>query len=417
MNSETNSSNTAPAVVGATPGTVTRPSQGVRPHGGHLVDRLMKGEEGAEVLARAAGLPQVRLDARTAADAELIATGALSPLDGFVRKAEYLSVIREMRLPGGLVFAIPITLSVPRAAAAELKEGRDAALVGEGGQLVGTIAVDELFELDRDLEAREVYRTNDAKHPGVKYLMGHDGEIGVGGRITLARRTIERRFPEHHRDPAEVRARIAERGWRRTVAFQTRNPIHRAHEYLLRSALETVDGLVIHPLVGETKGDDVPAAVRVKAYEALLKYFPASRAFLSVFPFAMRYAGPREAVLHAIARQNYGFSHFIIGRDHAGVGNYYGTYDAHRIFDGVRADDLAIVPLFFEHSFYCKECAGVASLKTCPHPESARLVLSGTRVRELLANGEALPPEFTRPEVAAILSEAYRAQAQADTSS
>jgi sulfate adenylyltransferase len=316
-----------------------------------------------------------------------------------------------MRLPGGLVFSIPITLSVRRDEAARLKEGHPAALVGPDGDVVGAIAVDELFELDRELEAKEVYRTNDAKHPGVAYLREHDGEVGIGGRITLARRTVERRFPEHHRDPAELRALIAERGWRRTVAFQTRNPIHRAHEYLLRSALETVDGLVIHPLVGETKGDDVPAAVRVRAYEALLEYFPKQRAVLSVFPFAMRYAGPREAVLHAIARQNYGFSHIIIGRDHAGVGSYYGTYDAHRIFDGIEDGELAITPLFFEHSFYCKACAGVASIKTCPHPEAQRLVLSGTRVRELLVKGEPLPPEFTRPEIAQILAEAYRAQA------
>jgi sulfate adenylyltransferase len=375
------------------------------------VNRLTSSHEAADLLARAADLPKIQLDLRTAADAELIATGALSPLEGFVRKEEYLSVIRDMRLPGGLVFSIPITLSARREDAAKLREGHNAALVAPDGQIVGTIAVDEVFELDRALEAKEVYRTNDAKHPGVAYLLEHEDELGIGGRITLARRTIERRFPEHHRDPSELRALIAERGWKRTVAFQTRNPIHRAHEYLLRSALETVDGLVIHPLVGETKGDDVPAAVRVKAYEALLKYFPKERAVLSVFPFAMRYAGPREAVIHAIARQNYGFSHFIIGRDHAGVGNYYGTYDAHRIFDGIHDGELAITPLFFEHSFYCNSCAGVASLKTCPHPATDRLVLSGTRVRELLVKGEPLPPEFTRPEVAAILADAYRAQA------
>jgi sulfate adenylyltransferase len=389
---------------------VPRPTPGVRPHGGQLVNRLVTSHEAADLLARAADLPKIRLDARTAADAELIATGALSPLEGFARKQEYLSVIRDMRLPGGLVFSIPITLTARREDLAGVREGHNAALVADG-QTVGTIAVDEIFDLDRTLEAKEVYRTNEAKHPGVAYLLEHADEVGIGGRITLARRTIERKFPEHHRDPAELRAAIAERGWKRTVAFQTRNPIHRAHEYLLRSALETVDGLVIHPLVGETKGDDVPAVVRVRAYEALLKYFPKERAFLSVFPFAMRYAGPREAVIHAIARQNYGFSHFIIGRDHAGVGNYYGTYDAHRIFDNVQPGELDITTLFFEHSFYCKACMGVASLKTCPHPPEERLVLSGTKVREMLVKGEPLPPEFTRPEVAAILAEAYRAQA------
>ena len=286
---------------------VSRPVSPVRPHGGRLVNRLVDGHEAADLLARASDLPRVTLDARAAADAELIATGALSPLEGFVRKEEYLSVIRELRLPSGALFSIPITLTVPRADAEKISEGKVAALVCPQGDVVGTIAVDEVFELDRELEAKEVYKTTERKHPGVAYLFARGEELGVGGRITLARRTIERKFPQHHRDPGEVRALIAERGWRRTVAFQTRNPIHRAHEYLLRSALETVDGLVVHPLVGETKGDDVPAAVRVRCYEALLKYFPAARAVLSVFPFAMRYAGPREALSHAIARQNYGF--------------------------------------------------------------------------------------------------------------
>jgi sulfate adenylyltransferase len=276
---------------------------------------------------------------------------------------------------------------------------------------VGTLAVDELYEVDRPLEAREVYRTEDPNHPGVAYLLANDG-IAVGGRVTLAKRTIERRFPQHHRDPVEVRALIAERGWRRTVAFQTRNPIHRAHEYLLRTALEIVDGLAVHPLVGETKGDDVPADVRVRCYETLLaRYFPKERTLLTVFPFAMRYAGPREALIHAVVRQNYGFSHFIVGRDHAGVGNYYGTYDAQKIFETLRPDDLSIVPLFFEHSFYCKACGSVASIKTCPHDAGERLALSGTRVRELLTKGEGLPAEFTRPEVAEILTVAYRARA------
>jgi sulfate adenylyltransferase len=292
------------------------------------------------------------------------------------------------------------------------REGQEAALVDGKGNDVGIIQIDELYEADRDLEAKEVYRTADPKHPGVAYLQEHRNEIAVGGRISLARRTIEVKFPEHHRDPGQLRALIAERGWRRTVAFQTRNPIHRAHEYLLRSALETVDGLVVHPLVGETKGDDVPAAVRVRCYEALLgAYFPKERALLSVFPFAMRYAGPREAVLHAIARQNYGFSHFIVGRDHAGVGNYYGTYDAQKIFDEIPKGALDIELLFFEHSFHCNACGGVASLKTCPHDASERLILSGTRVRELLTKGEGLPPEYSRPEVASILTAAYRAQA------
>jgi sulfate adenylyltransferase len=377
---------------------------------------MATGEQAADVLRRAKELPKVRLDARSGADAELIATGAFSPLEGFVGKADYLSIIRDARLASGKksLFPIPITLSVPRAEATAFRAGQDAALVDGSGEAVGTIAVDEVYDLDRDLEAKEVYRTTETKHPGVAYLMEHRDEVALAGRVTLAKRTIERKFPQHHRDPAELRKTIADLGWRRTVAFQTRNPIHRAHEYLLRCALEITDGLVVHPLVGETKGDDVPAVTRVKCYEILLeKYFPKNRTLLSVFPFAMRYAGPREALLHAVARQNYGFSHFIVGRDHAGVGNYYGTYDAQLIFDTVAPGELAIQTLFFEHSFYCHGCAGVASIKTCPHAEDQRLVLSGTRVRELLTKGEAPPAEFSRPEVAAILIAAYREAAKA----
>ncbi|HEY8080251.1 MAG TPA: sulfate adenylyltransferase [Labilithrix sp.] len=375
-------------------------------HGGRLVDRLARGEEAAAVLARAAALPRIELDARTASDAELLATGALSPLEGFVGKEDYFSILTNTRLAkSGLVFPIPITLGTTRENARAL--GREAALVFEG-EVVGTIEVSEVYDFDREAEAQHVYKTTEDAHPGVKWLKSRGDEVGVAGRITLAKRTIKRRFPEHHRDPVEVRAEIAQRGWRRTVAFQTRNPIHRAHEHLLRSALETVDGLAVHPLVGETKEDDVPADVRVRAYETLLsKYFPKDRVLLTVFPFAMRYAGPREALLHAIARQNYGFSHFIVGRDHAGVGSYYGTYDAQKIFDTLSPTDLAITTIFFEHSFWCRGCGQVASLKTCPHDKSEHLVLSGTKVREALSRGEKLPVEFTRPEVAAILAEAY----------
>jgi sulfate adenylyltransferase len=388
--------------------------EGVPPHGGSLVDLCVSGRMAEELLAEAAGLPKISMDTRAAADAELLATGAFSPLTGFVGKADYLAIVERMRLAPTRgepppVFPIPITLAVERSASKDLREGRKAALVTEAQGVVGVIAIEEIFELDRPREAQEVYRTQDRNHPGVAYLFARSDEVGVGGKITLAKRTIERKFPAHHRDPKEVRDLIKERQWRKTVAFQTRNPIHRAHEYLLRVALETVDGLVVHPLVGDTKGDDVPASVRMRCYEALLdNYFPKERVLLSVFPFAMRYAGPREAVLHAIVRQNYGFSHFIVGRDHAGVGNYYGTYDAQRIFETLAPTDLRISLLFFEHSFYCKRCEGVASLKTCPHDAASRLTLSGTRVRELLRSGQGLPPEYSRPEVARILTEAYK---------
>ena len=395
----------------------------IAPHGGTLVNRLVEGPQAADLLARAASLPKIELDARSAADAELIATGAFSPLTGFVGRDDYRSIIRDLRTTSGAIFSIPITLGVPASVAAKLAVGKEAALAVDG-QVVGVVEVSELYPFEREVEAKEVYKTTDAAHPGVAYLYAHKDEIAVAGKVTLAKRTIDRKFPAHHRDPAELRALIAERGWKRTVAFQTRNPIHRAHEYLLRAALETVDGLVVHPLVGETKGDDVPAATRVRCYETLLEnYFPKERVVLSVFPFAMRYAGPREAVLHAIARQNYGFSHFIVGRDHAGVGNYYGTYDAQKLLDaqphsaGALVDpkggSLAITPIFFEHSFYCKGCNSVASSKTCPHDKANHLTLSGTKVRELLTAGEPPPAEYSRPEIAQILIDAYRSAARA----
>jgi len=375
-------------------------------HGGTLVDRTVRDERGLELRRHAETLPRVVLDPRALSDLELIGTGGLSPLEGFLRSDDYFSVIRDMRLKNGLVFSIPVTLTVPRRDLG-LRVGQEVALTEEDGTIHGVLEIEDIYDVDRDLEALEVYRTTEPAHPGVAYLRAHADVRALGGPVRVL--WVPRpRFPQHHRTPAELRAEIARRGWRRTVAFQTRNPIHRAHEYLLRSALETVDGLVVHPLVGETKGDDVPAAVRVRCYEILLeRYFPKERAFMSVFPFAMRYAGPREAILHAIARQNYGFTHFIVGRDHAGVGNYYGTYDAQKIFDEIGADDLAIQTLFFEHSFHCNQCRGVASLKTCPHTAEDRLALSGTRVRQILAAGERLPEEFTRPEVGEILREAY----------
>lgn len=378
--------------------------------GGALVSRLVEGPAADALLAGARDLPRLALDARTSADAELVATGGLSPLTGFMGYDDHTESVRRGRLANGVLFPLPVTLSAPRSEIGGVREGRRAALVSNG-EIVGVLDVTSVFPLDRLEEAREVYKTEDPAHPGVAWLLSRRDEVGVGGEITLARRVVPRAFPRHTRDPHEVRALLRERGWRTTVAFQTRNPIHRAHEYLLRSALETVDGLAVHPLVGETKSDDVPASVRVRCYEVLLeRYFPASRTLLTVFPFAMRYAGPREALLHAVARQNYGFSHFIVGRDHAGVGSYYGTYDAQRAFEALSPGDLAIIPIPFEHSFHCNACGQVASLKTCPHGPDDRLTLSGTKVRELLSSGEPLPPEYTRPEVSAILIDAYRAK-------
>ena len=386
------------------------------PLGGTLVSRVLPPDAARDFLARAPSLASITLDERSRADLELLATGAFSPLDGFNRRAEYEGIVREMRLPGGTPFSIPIVLSVSPAEGKALKTGQEVALVvDEGGvrEVVGSIVVDEIFPIDRELEADNVYRTREDKHPGVAWLYQRTGDLAVGGRVSLAKRSIERKFPAHHRDPIETRKIFDERGWRRVVGFQTRNPVHRAHEYLIKAALEGVDGLLLHPLVGETKSDDVPAAVRMRCYEVLLeKYFPPDRALLSVLPFAMRYAGPREAVLHAILRQNYGCTHFIVGRDHAGVGNYYGTYDAHRIFDAFKPGELGITVMFFEHTFYSKKFGEFGSTKTLPGGPEDRLTLSGTAVREMLSKGELPPPEFSRPEIAQILIEAYRGAAK-----
>ena len=374
--------------------TLTLPA----PLGGTLIDRVRPALPG-----ELSGLPTLELSERAAADLEMIATGAYSPLSGFLNRADYESVVERLRLADGTPWSIPITLMVSRE---EARQARGTVVLTRHGQPAGLIEVSEQYTPDKAHEAREVYRTADVAHPGVAALYAA-GEVYLAGEVTLFQ-VPRGHFPAHHRTPAEVRAVIEARGWRSTVAFQTRNPIHRAHEYLQKVALELVDGLLLHPLVGATKGDDVPADVRVKAYEVLLdKYYPASRTLLSVYPAAMRYAGPREAILHALSRRNYGASHFIVGRDHAGVGSYYGTYEAQEIFSHFTAAELGIQILKFEHTFYCKSCAQLVSPRTCPHDGSYHLVLSGTKVRELLRAGEDLPAEFTRPEVAEVLREGY----------
>ena len=375
------------------------------PLGGELVSRVLRPGEDFE-LGEFARLPRLELSERGLADVEMIATGAYSPLTGFLGERDYRSVIEHMRLADGTPWSVPITLPVSRAAAAHY---RGKVLLTYGGEAIGTLDVSEQYDAHKSLEAREVYRTEDPAHPGVAALMAA-GEVYLAGEVTLF--DIPRgAFAAHHRTPAEVREVIEARGWRSTVAFQTRNPIHRAHEYLQKVALELVDGLLLHPLVGKTKGDDVPAETRMHAYEVLLdKYYPRERTLLSVYPAAMRYAGPREAVLHALSRRNYGASHFIVGRDHAGVGSYYGTYDAQEIFSAFTPQELGIQILKFEHTFYCQTCGQLVSPRTCPHDAGHHLILSGTKVREKLRAGENLPPEFTRPEVAEVLREAYQLQ-------
>lgn len=384
----------------------------VPPHGGQLVDRTAQGAEREALLQAAAKLPTITLNAREEADLELIANGAFSPLEGFMGEADYLSVRDNKRLANGLVWSIPVTLSVSEEEKNNLKIGADVALHGRDGRLLALLHLTEIYTYDKQKEAEQVYRTTEEKHPGVAALYAQK-EYLLGGKITLVNKVSEA-FGNYRYTPAELRALFAEKGWSRVVAFQTRNPIHRAHEYLTKTALESVDGLLVHPIVGETKSDDIPAEVRIKAYEELLSnYYPANRTQLAGLPAAMRHAGPREAIFHALIRKNYGASHFIVGRDHAGVGNYYGTYDAQKIFSEFAPEEIGIHLFFFENTFYCQTCGGMASLKTCPHEASQHVSLSGTKVREMLVNGEIPPVEFTRPEIAQILIDAYREKALA----
>jgi len=368
----------------------------IRPHGGELVDCTGPRPDKLD------SLDAVRLTSRELSDLDMLACGALSPLTGFMGKADYESVLETMRLANGLPWALPVCLAV-----AEAPRGERVVLADESGRPVAVLDVEGAFVYDKEREAELCFRTTDAAHPGVARLYAQ-ADLYLAGRVTVFERQAPP-FPALARDPAETRAIFAGRGWKRVVGFQTRNPIHRAHEYLTKCALETVDGLLVHPLVGETKSDDVPADVRVQAYDVLVDgYYPKDRIVVSAFPAAMRYAGPREAIWHAVCRKNYGCSHFIVGRDHAGVGSYYGTYDAQLIFDEFEPHELDVEPMFFEHSFWCRACGQMASAKTCPHGAEEHVHLSGTKVRDMLSAGELPPVEFSRPEVAQILIEAYR---------
>ncbi|MHA2366584.1 MAG: sulfate adenylyltransferase [Candidatus Hodarchaeales archaeon] len=378
----------------------------ITPHGGKLVNCTVNGDEREQLIIKSQNLPQLQIEKRTLADLECIGTGVYSPLTGFLGENDYKHVVQEMRLSNGLIWPIPVTLQVEEEFANSLKPESEIALWFKD-KLLAIMKIIDIYKPDIKEEARKVYQTKDENHPGIKAIY-QSGPIYIGGPIQIVNEIPHDDFRQYRLTPAQLREEFKRKGWRTIVAFQTRNPIHRAHEYLMKVALESVDGLLINPLMGATKSDDVPADVRMKTYEAMMKhYFPNNRVTLCVFPAAMRYAGPREAIMHSIARQNYGCSHFIVGRDHAGVGDYYGTYDAQRIFEQFSPKELPIQIFKFDHAYYSKATQQMASDKTAPEG-GEKVFLSGTKVREMLKNGELLPSEFTRPEVAQILREAYR---------
>ncbi len=385
----------------------------IQAHGGTLVDRYLPEDEQRIWEEKQEQLPSIQLDDRQQSDLEMIANGAYSPLEGFMSEVDHESVVSSMRLHDGTPWPIPITLSVSRPIADPLPDEGAVALEDGSGDLLGVLHLKQRYEVSRERRAEAVFQTREEEHPGVNHTY-EMGDVCLAGPIDVIPRPKNHRFPSYRQQPAETREHFQERGWDSVVGFQTRNPMHRAHEYLVKCALENVDGLLIHPLVGDTKSGDVPAEVRMRCYKVLLEnYFPDDRVHLSVMPAKMNYAGPREAILHALIRKNYGCTHFIVGRDHAGVGDYYGTYEAQEIFQEYEPHELGIEPVFFDYAFWCEVCGNMASKKTCPHEAENQIYLSGTRVREMLREGESLPPEFSRPEVAEVLVEAYQAEARA----
>lgn len=383
-------------------------TNGIAPHGGVLINRIATEQEYQQFLELSESLPRIQLDERALSDLVMIAIGGFSPLSGFLGEKDYLSVVNHMRLESGLPWSIPVTLSVAKEIAEPLPIGGYIRLDDSTGEFVGVLELSEKYSYDKEQESLKVYLTNDLEHPGVKVVY-EQGEVNLAGPIWLLKRKEHPFFPKYQIDPTVSRELFQEKGWKTIVGFQTRNPIHRAHEYIQKCALEVVDGLFLHPLVGATKSDDIPADIRMRCYEILIEnYFPQNRVILAINPSAMRYAGPREAIFHALIRKNYGCTHFIVGRDHAGVGNYYGTYDAQYIFKEFTPQELGIIPMMFEHAFYCKRTEQMATTKTSPSLPEERVHLSGTKVREMLRAGVLPPPQFSRPEVASELAKAMR---------
>lgn len=382
----------------------------VKPHGGgDLKPLLLEGAALAAEQARAKGLPNVKVSSREAGDIIMMGIGGFTPLTGFMTHADWQGVCDGMKMASGLFWPIPITLSTDEATAKGIQAGNDIALVdSESGDILATMKVTEKYRIDKKHECMMVYKTTDAEHPGVKMVM-EQGDVNLAGPIkVLSQGGFPEAYGSQFMTPAQTRAEFQKRGWHTVAAFQTRNPMHRSHEYLAKIAIETLDGVLIHSLLGKLKPGDIPADVRSRAIGVLIKnYFSDNTVIQAGYPLDMRYAGPREALLHALFRQNYGCSHLIVGRDHAGVGDYYGPFDAHHIFDEIPAGALETQPLKIDWTFWCNKCDGMASMKTCPHQAADRILLSGTKLRKALSEGEAVSDKFSRPEVLAILREYY----------